>query len=425
MSTLHVSICGGGIGGLTLAVVVGKYGTHPVEIFEAGPTITTIGAGISFFGRTMDIMKDLGLYDELVKMAIGPPQENIGPIFRKSDQKDGYHWFSRNLKREGGQLMLHRKDMVEFLLRNVPASCKSTHPRGWTPTIPVTDVLVGADGIHSATRGTMYKRLAFSIRDDKSRERLFDCIDPVWTGVLVYRNLVPATKLLKEYPDVELPTSLTLHLGKNKHVVTYPVSQGRELNVVIFHHCGAFGGPFEGRWVTDVSEKENLDLLEGWDVRAEALVKCVERPSRWALHSLRPLPHYVDDQVALLGDAAHAMEPHFGAGAGQAMEDAYVLGRLLTHELTHLGNVADALKTYEEVRLPFANGIVQRSRDVGLYYSFSVSQDGPVPAHGIPEELDCLRKSIEDAWAWQSESEWVWGDAEQRWRAKCGMLAKL
>ncbi|KAF8438473.1 hypothetical protein L210DRAFT_244409 [Boletus edulis BED1] len=37
----------------------------------------------------------------------------------------------------------------------------------------------------------------------------------------------------------------------------------------------------------------------------------------------------------------------------------------------HLGNVADALKTYEEVRLPFANGIVQRSRDVGPYYSFS------------------------------------------------------
>ncbi|KAF8438474.1 hypothetical protein L210DRAFT_244435 [Boletus edulis BED1] len=141
---------------------------------------------------------------------------------------------------------------------------KSTHPRAGLlrckfrnrednadGTSSVTDVLVGADGIHSATRGTMYKRLAFSIRDDKSRERLFDCIDP-----LVKRNLVPATKLLKEYPDVELLTSLTLHLGKDKHIVTYPVSQGRELNVVIFHHCDAFGGPFEGRWVTDISEKK-------------------------------------------------------------------------------------------------------------------------------------------------------------------------
>ena len=140
------------------------------------------------------------------------------------------------------------------------------------------------------------------------------------------------------------------------------------------------------------------------------------------------------------------MEPHFGAGAGQAMEvgtlvdtprtisihrslrrqDAFVLGRLLTHELTHRGNVTDALKTYEDVRLPFANSIVQRSQDIGRYYSFlRVSEDGSVPPHGSPEELDYVRKGIEDAWEWQSESAWVWGDAEERWRAKCSAHAKL
>ncbi|KAG6374139.1 hypothetical protein JVT61DRAFT_4787 [Boletus reticuloceps] len=224
-STFHVAICGGGMGGLMLALVIGKYGTHPVEIFEAGPTITTIGAGIGFFGTTMDIMKDLGLYDELTKMSLGPPKENIGPIFRKSDQRDGYHWFSRNLKR--GHLTVHRKDMVEFLLRHVPASCKihtskrldSYDVNSETGKITlqfsdgstsVTDVLVGADGIHSATRKTMYQKLASSILDDDSRKRLLECIDPVWTGTLVYRSLVPTSKLRKEYPDVELPTGLTM-----------------------------------------------------------------------------------------------------------------------------------------------------------------------------------------------------------------------
>ncbi|KAF8438426.1 hypothetical protein L210DRAFT_3481584 [Boletus edulis BED1] len=435
------SVCGGGIGGLMLALVIGKYGTHPVEIFEAGPTITTIGAGIGFHGRTMDIMKDLGLYDGLVKMATNPPKENTGAIFRKSDQRDGYRWFSRNLKR--GRFSVHRKDLVNLLLRHVPASCKVHTSKKLNSydvnseigkitlhfsdgTSSVTDVLVGADGIRSATRNTMFHKLASSIRDDYSRKRLLECIDPVWTGILVYRNLVPTTKLLKEYPDVELPTGLTVHLGKNKHIVAYPISQGQLINVVIFvHNHDAFGAPFEGHWVTDVSEDEVSHLFEGWDVHAEALVKCIERPSRWALHSLQPLPHYVDGRVALLGDAAHAMEPHFGAGAGQAMEDAYVLGRLLTHELTHLENIADALKMYEEVRLPFANSIIQRSRDVGRYYSFSVSRDGPVPSRDSPEDLDYLRKSIEDAWAWQSEIEWVWGDAEQRWRASVSsMLAK-
>lgn len=136
------------------------------------------------------------------------------------------------------------------------------------------------------------------------------------------------------------------------------------------------------------------------------------------------------------------MDPHFGAGAGQAMEvclprttpvhhslhwqDAFVLGRLLTHELTHLGNVADALKVYEDVRLPFANSIVQRSLDVGLNYSFRrVSEDGSVPARGSPEELDYVRKAVQDGWEWQSRSAWMWGDAEVRWRAKCTTHAKL
>ncbi|KAF8438427.1 hypothetical protein L210DRAFT_3543852 [Boletus edulis BED1] len=387
----------------------------------------------------MDIMKDLGLYDELTKMALGPPKENIGPIFRKSDQQDGYYWFSRNLKR--GHLTVHRKDMVEFLLRHVPASCKihtskrldSYDVNSETGKITlqfsdgstsVTDVLVGADGIHSATRKTMYQKLASSILDDDARKRLLECIDPVWTGTLVYRSLVPTSKLREEYPDVELPTGLTMHLGKNKHIVAYPISQGQMINVVLFlHNCDTFGAPYEGHWVMEVSEKEILDQFEDWELHSKALAKSVERPLRWVLHSLRPLPHYVDGRVALLGDAAHAMEPHFGAGAGQAMEDAYVLGHLLTHELTHLGNVADALKMYEEVRLPFANSIVQRSRDVGQYYSFSVPPDGP--AHGSPDELNYVRKSIEDAWAWQSESRWVWSDAEQRWRTECSARAKL
>ncbi|KAF8438465.1 hypothetical protein L210DRAFT_3543956 [Boletus edulis BED1] len=320
--------------------------------------------------------------------------------------------------------MLHRKDVVDFLLQCLPASCKihtskklnsyevdsetgktTLHFSDGDST--VTDMLVGADGIHSATRGTMYKKLASSIEDDESRKNLLKCIDPVWTGILVYRNLIPTEKFLKAYPDLEPPTDMMMHLGKNKHLITFPVSEGKLINVVIFHHNrGTFGSPFEGSWVTDVPKEEVLHLFEGWDIRAEAFVKCVERPSRWPLHSLRPLPHYVDGAVALLGDAA--------------MEDAYVLGRLLTHKLTHIGNVADALKTYEEARLPFANSVVQRSHNVARYYSFSVPPEGSetVPFNGTPEELDCVRNAIVDAWEWQSEPDRVWGDVEQLWLAK-------
>lgn len=71
--------------------------------------------------------------------------------------------------------------------------------------------------------------------------------------------------------------------------------------------------------MTDVSETEIMDQFEDWEIRARALAKviislclsfpfltplqCVEKPSRWALHTLRPLPRYVDGRVVLLGDA--------------------------------------------------------------------------------------------------------------------------
>jgi len=270
----------------------------------------------------------------------------------------------------------------------------------------------------------MYQTLASLSRDDDSRKRLLECVDPVWTGNLVYRNLIPTEKLSKEFPGVEAPKVPTLFLGKDKHIVTFPISQGQVINVVIFIHNGdAFGTSFKGDWVMDVSEKEVLDQFEEWEVHARTLVKCVEKPSRWALHSMRPLPHYVNGNVVLLGDAAHAMEPHFGAGAGQAIEDAFVLGRLLTHELTHRGNVSDALKIYEEVRLPFANNVVQRSRDMGRCYGLHrVSADGgPVLDLDGPEQLDHVRKAIEDGWKWQSEPTWVWDEAEKHWLTKCSM----
>ena len=107
------------------------------------------------------------------------------------------------------------------------------------------------------------------------------------------------------------------------------------------------------------------------------------------------------------------------------LQDAYVLGRLLTHKLTHLGNVGDALKVYEQVRLPFANMVVKQSRDVGRYYGFSVSAGSSGPARGTPKDLDYLQRSIKDAWAWQSESGWAWGEAEKRWLTRCGAHSKL
>ena len=71
---LLVNHSGGGIAGLTLAVALGRYGesNSPIQIdlYESGPEITTVGAGISVWARTWAIMRALGLYEELANEAV-------------------------------------------------------------------------------------------------------------------------------------------------------------------------------------------------------------------------------------------------------------------------------------------------------------------------------------------------------------------
>ena len=65
------------------------------------------------------------------------------------------------------------------------------------------------------------------------------------------------------------------------------------------------------------------------------------------------------------------MTPGHGSGAGQAVEDAYVLGAILADPSTTRTTLSTALKVYEEIRLPFANDIQRRSEESSEMFSFS------------------------------------------------------
>jgi len=111
------------------------------------------------------------------------------------------------------------------------------------------------------------------------------------------------------------------------------------------------------------------------------------------IHHLHPLPLYAIDRVVLIGDAAHAMAPHQGAGAGQAIEDAYVLAHLLKEASCE--TVEFALQAYQDVRLPRANAVLQGSYDSGVMYEFN-SEFGDLYAD--------LGPAIEKQWAWVDET---------------------
>jgi salicylate hydroxylase len=84
------------------------------------------------------------------------------------------------------------------------------------------------------------------------------------------------------------------------------------------------------------------------------LQKLVEKPEQWALYQLVPLPQWTVGRVTLLGDSAHASVPYNGGGAGQAIEDAYVLGELLSLQECDKKTLPRFLRAYEDARRPRA-----------------------------------------------------------------------
>ena len=92
--------------------------------------------------------------------------------------------------------------------------------------------------------------------------------------------------------------------------------------------------------MTPKSTEELLETYEGFSEDVRLLLGCIASPSVWSIHAIDPpLESYVRGRVALLGDAAHAMLPYLGSGAGQALEDALVIVRLLAHPQTNAENV--------------------------------------------------------------------------------------
>jgi salicylate hydroxylase len=90
-SKFHVAICGGGIGGLTLAFALSKSPDISIDVYEAASEFTEIGAGISLSWRTRQVLKSLGLEEDVIRLVPFRPGEDRVPSvqYRKADQPDG------------------------------------------------------------------------------------------------------------------------------------------------------------------------------------------------------------------------------------------------------------------------------------------------------------------------------------------------
>ncbi|KAI0032980.1 hypothetical protein K488DRAFT_48676, partial [Vararia minispora EC-137] len=437
---------GGGIGGLVLARALSQHAHLRISVYEANAEFAGMGTGIGIFRRTWKILHELGLGEAMIALC-GPANNERGPcaLISKSDQPEGKTFVEIHAP-EGGMKAAHRAEFHDTLIHSLK-ECENISLRTSKRlvryqerdgsvnlhfsdgTLSQCDVLVGADGLRSAVRATMVDILSKST----SHADLAFYRGAVWSGFLVYRAVVPRERVEKENVNHRVFHAPLLVGGQE--VTAFPISRGTAINVsvYVFDPVGAAArAPYPGRTIEEVTVSDVIGSFgSDWEPEVIQLLSCLQglEIRRWAVSEVEELPTYSHGRVMLLGDAAHGMTPNLGMGAGQAIEDAYVLSQLLSHPQAAL-HVETALVTYSRIRRPFVSNIVRLARRNGLYYvhrgenglplkflpetSFDcqtqddkVDTDGRV--HTLNEESECmtiteLGRRISHSFAWTSES---------------------
>lgn len=374
--SIRVAIVGGGIAGLALATQLVKFPHLNVHLYEAATKFAEIGAGISFGANAVKAIEILNLAQEYHAIAdtVAAPHQNVWFQWRNGYNDD---FLSASIAEGVGQSSVHRADFLDAIVPHMPLShvhfskkieslqeddsgVHLTFADGHQASY---DYVIGADGIHSV------------VRDYVLASQDLAMVRPRFSGTWAYRGIIQYQDFKQAIQHlgnaVEIADVPQMFLGKDKHILTFPIRQGEEINIVAFksNRQDTFLAP-NALWTHPVSKQQMMDDFADWSDSCRALLNLIEQPTMWALHDIEELSRYQSrsGRVILMGDAAHAMVPHQGAGAGQGLEDAAFLMHLLSDPHLRVEHLASVSDIYQNIRLPRACQVQRTSLESGEIY---------------------------------------------------------
>jgi len=348
---IRAAIVGGGIGGLAAANALTRRGIE-VTVYEQAGALGEVGAGVFIYPNSLRQLERMGFGPALAAVGakVGKGSEYcrmdgtvVGPVLTA----DSSGW--------NGFYGMHRADLLRVFADALPRSAIRTGHRCvaieqdadvarlhfGNGNSAEADVVIGADGINSILRAHVVEPMAAE-----------------YSGSRAYRGLIERAKL----PGWR-EAAHQIWMGDGKHFMVFPVRRGELLNYVGFV-------PTSEQTVESWSAVGDRDELAasfaGWDPRVVELLAKVETCFWWGLYDRRPLAAWSNGRLTLLGDAAHAMLPHVGQGANQAIEDGVALAILL--EGRDPKEVPAILKDYETLRRARTDIVQAEARKNGLRY---------------------------------------------------------
>jgi len=344
---MKVAVVGGGIGGLVLGLALRERGIS-FDLYEQAEELREVGAAVALSANGTRELRRLGVGELVESVSVVPS----ALVIRRGDTgrviadhpigRDGTYEATFGAPYYG----LHRVALLQALAErfgsdglHLSRRCVRVEERPSGAELhfadgasAAADLVVGADGVHSVIR----PHVAGSIR-------------ATFSGTVGYRGLVP----VEDIPSLPDPTPLQFWAGPGRHLLHYAIDGGKTINFLAVVRVPEWTND---AWMEECQVSDAVDAFAGWHPAVTEMVGAPDAGARWALHDIEPLERWHTDRVVLMGDAAHAMVPHQGQGAGQTIEDAIALADCLADD------PAFALQRYAERRRKRTAAVQKLSR---------------------------------------------------------------
>ncbi|GIZ49690.1 hypothetical protein CKM354_001271700 [Cercospora kikuchii] len=367
----HIVILGAGMGGLATALACAKKGFKNIDVYETASNLGFVGAGIQLAPNMARILDRLGVWADIEKEAVdlketsirqGSTDSELGHVDLKY-VRDTYkypHMVGHRSSLAGSMYEGCKKEStIKFHFRTQASEIKAwgprpsflATPRDGQPFEVECDVLLAADGVKSVVRDQM-------LRLNKIDAKIID------TGQAAYRIMLTREQMKDDPELLELIDSeaVTRWIGEKRHIIAYPVSGNQIYNLSTVQPDTNFAAAPSATYTTKGSKPEMMRVFDDFCPKVKRMLDMVPdgEVCEWKLRVHEPLPTWIQDQTALIGDACHPTLPHLAQGAAQAIEDGAVLSVVLSKlpEVTPQA-INKALKVYEEVRRERAYQLVE------------------------------------------------------------------
>lgn len=361
---MRIAIVGAGMGGLTTAAALRKFGFQ-ARVYEQATRFSRVGAGIQMSPNAMQTLRGLGIEGQVRRIGFRPA------VWSNREWDTGAVKFDLSLGKDAEQrfgapyLQMHRGDLHDVLVDAVPADWlhlgkqlvdAAPGPGGVRLAFAdgetaEADLLIGADGVQSRVREIMLGPEA-----------------PTATGRVAYRGTFPANRL-------ERPIGpCTKWWGEDRHIVIYYITRNQDE----VYFVTSLPDP---EWVAESwSATGDMDVVRkafaGFHPEVRRALDAAPTVHRWAILERTPLAQWHANGMALLGDAAHPMTPYMAQGAAMSMEDGVILARALAQAT----DLPAALGCYQAIRqdraaevqaISHANAWMREATDPAWCYGYN------------------------------------------------------